>query len=91
MLMKLTTDILNNWFNLFFNYILTIKMTPDPKTDEKDKNDSLSTELFKIVKEYSEYSTIAGFHNLFMTKQTRIGKIFWACTLFATMVFSLYW
>ena len=71
---------------------MTKDMQPHLKTDIDDDNiNSLSIELFKVVKEYSENSTIAGLHNLFMTKQTRIGKLFWALTLSATMIYSLYW
>jgi len=35
------------------------------------KKPTLKSKLFKIVKEYSEYSTIAGLVYLFMEKQTR--------------------
>ncbi len=41
------------------------------ESKEIDKIPVLKYELFKTVKEYSEYSTIAGVVYLFMDKQTR--------------------
>jgi len=47
--------------------------------------------FYSYVKEYSEYSTIAGFVYIFMDGQTIFGKLFWASTIVSMISLGMYW
>jgi hypothetical protein len=59
--------------------------------EDEERATSLAAELFRTIKEYSEYSTIAGIVYLFMAKQTLLGKIYWTITIILMLALSFYW
>ena len=55
------------------------------------KPPSPGKEMYNIVKDYSEYSTIQGVVYIFQTNQTQIGKFFWSLVIIAMLALGTYW
>lgn len=52
---------------------------------------SIRKETYRIVKDYSEYSTIQGVIYLFQSGQTQCGKLFWSLVVLAMLILGTYW
>ena len=48
-------------------------------------------ELYGLIKEYSEYSTVAGLIYIFMEDQSRAGKVFWILVILSMLNLRTYW
>jgi hypothetical protein len=59
-----------------------------PKLDEKP---SRGQEIYEIVKDYSEYSTIQGVIYIFQSNQTQVGKFFWTIVIIGMVALGTYW
>ncbi len=53
--------------------------------EEEKKN------VIGVIKEYSEYSSIAGLLYIFMPDQTIAGKLFWIIFIILMLVLGTYW
>jgi hypothetical protein len=56
-----------------------------------EKNPSKGKEFYNMIREYSEYSTVAGILYIFMPNQTTAGKVFWIIVITSMLVLSTYW
>jgi hypothetical protein len=56
-----------------------------------EKSTSKRKELYNMVQEYSEYSTVAGILYIFMPQQTNAGKLFWVLVVVSMLALSIYW
>lgn len=50
-----------------------------------------SKEVYTLVQEYSEYSTIQGVIYIFMKKQGLVQKAFWILVVLAVNTLAIYW
>jgi len=50
-----------------------------------------SKEVYKLVQEYSEYSTIQGIHYIFRSKQSKIGIFFWILVVLGLSSLGMFW
>jgi len=55
------------------------------------KQNSIKTEMFEKIQDYSEYSTIAGLIYIFMEDQKRIGRLFWSLVVMVLVLLGIYW
>ena len=55
------------------------------------KKPSQGKEMYNIIQDYSEYSTIQGVIYIFQTNQTQLGKVFWSLVILAMLVLGTYW
>ncbi len=53
--------------------------------EEEEKN------VIGVIKEYSEYSSIAGLLYVFMPDQTLAGKLFWIIIIILMLILGTYW
>ena len=60
-------------------------------TKMPEKSTSKGKELYDIIQEYSEYSTVAGILYIFMPQQTMAGKLFWVLVVVSMLALSIYW
>jgi hypothetical protein len=58
------------------------------KNDEEEK---VKLNFADEVRDYSEYSTIAGLIYIFMEGQTTFGKAYWTTTVVAMIALGAYW
>ena len=80
------------------NYNSSLIMVVDAKSanvddNMKTKNDEEAekSKFMDEVRDYSEYSTIAGLIYVFMEGQTTFGKVYWITTVVAMMALGAYW
>ena len=55
------------------------------------KQQSQKNEMYNIVQEYSEYSTIQGVLYIFQRNQSQFGRIFWTLVIIAMLILGTYW
>jgi hypothetical protein len=55
------------------------------------KQPSQGAKIYKIIQEYSEYSTIQGVLYIFQINQSQVGRIFWSLIIFAMLLLGTYW
>jgi len=55
------------------------------------KPTSPGKEMYNIIQDYSEYSTIQGVIYIFQRNQTQIGKVFWSLVIIAMLGLGTYW
>ena len=55
------------------------------------KPTSPGKEMYNIIQDYSEYSTIQGVIYIFQRNQTQIGKVFWSLVIIAMLALGTYW
>jgi hypothetical protein len=48
-------------------------------------------EVYKLVQDYSEYSTIQGIHYIFRLKQSEIGIFFWILVVLGMASLGMFW
>jgi hypothetical protein len=60
------------------------------KTDD-DEEEKEKLNFADEVRDYSEYSTIAGLIYIFMEGQTTFGKAYWTTTVVAMIALGAYW
>jgi hypothetical protein len=70
----------------YFFILLKMPEIRMPKT-----NKAKGKELYDMVQEYSEYSTVAGILYIFMPQQTTAGKMFWVLVVVSMLALSTYW
>ena len=46
---------------------------------------------YKIIKDYSEYSTIQGIIYIFQDNQSTIGKLFWIAVVLLMLMLGTFW
>ena len=57
----------------------------------KRKQVNKSKEMFQIIKDYSEYSSIQGLIYIFMSQQTGVGRLFWILIVILMLMLGTYW
>ena len=55
------------------------------------KKPSQGKEMYNIIQDYSEYSTIQGVIYIFQRNQTQLGKVFWSLVIIVMLVLGTYW
>ena len=58
---------------------------------EIKKNRVNGKELYRLVVEHSEYSTIQGIHYIFLHSRGFVGKVFWALVVLGLFTLGTYW
>ena len=48
-------------------------------------------EMFEVIRDYSEYSSIQGLIYIFQSNQTIIGKLFWVLVVVLMLMLGAYW
>lgn len=60
-------------------------------TSTEKRPRSIRREMFNIVRDYSEYSTIQGVIYLFQSSQTQVGRLFWLLVIISMLALGTYW
>jgi hypothetical protein len=55
------------------------------------KPPSQGKQMYNIIQDYSEYSTIQGVIYIFQTNQTQVGKVFWSMVIVTMLALGTYW
>ena len=64
----------------------------DMKSAKRDfQKSSKGREMFSVIREYTEYSTIQGLIYLSLPKQTQAGKLFWSAVIVGMLILGSYW
>ena len=50
-----------------------------------------SAELFEVIRDYSEYSSVQGLLYIFQSHQTTVGKVFWILVVVLMLSLGAYW
>jgi hypothetical protein len=65
--------------------------TEKPLKTDDDEEEKEKLTFADEVRDYSEYSTIAGLIYIFMEGQTTFGKAYWTTTVVAMIALGAYW
>ena len=64
----------------------------DIKSAKRDfQKSSKGREMFSVIREYTEYSTIQGLIYLSLPKQTQAGRLFWSAVIAGMLILGSYW